>query len=262
MFRKIITMTALALTVALTLSVCTACKGRGGSNQPPLASGSVIVADDSIPDRAPNITGMVTGVAKVREGVTVLVEIPGKNNTYADGRVYVTVTNRTILEDADKKRLTGTAAILPGDMVSVWYSGNATGTTPEYAVAQGLRVTSNAVGQDEDLLLTIRLGDTEIMASPAEGEVTRTDVKPLLYGSYLIYTGEGVLHLGYGGTVKEIAANAVPLTAGETAHHLRTDASAMTCEVPANMTAGEYLVTVRMDDSDGADYYMFTLRVQ
>ena len=258
MIKRMIAVAALSLTTVLLLGFCTACKGKGESGQPPLASGSVIVADDSIPDRAPNITGVVTSVSKAREGVTVLVELPGKNNTYADGRVYVSVTGRTILQGADKQRLSGVGDIRPGDMVAVWYSGSSTGTSPEYAVAQGVRVTSHV----EDLLLTVRLGDTVVMTSPAEGEVTKTDIKPLLYGSYLIYTGEGALHLGLTGAVREIAAGAVPLTAGGSAHHLKADAASMTLEIPANMTAGDYLVTVKVDDSEGANYYLFTLSVQ
>lgn len=241
------------------ISVCASCSGEDNSGQPPLASGSVIVADESIPDRAPNITGVVTGVARVREGVTLLVEIPGKNNAYADGRVYVTVTSKTIVETDEKKRLDDAASIAPGDTVSVWYSGNSTGTSPEYAMAHGVRITSRV----EDMLLKIGLGDTVVMASPAEGEVTSTDIKPLLYGSYLIWTGEGRLHVDFTKKVTALSAVAMPLKASEeSSYHLKADTVGMTLEVPANITVGEYLVTLKVDYDEGADYYVFTLNVQ
>lgn len=256
--KKYITLMTFALSMALVLSLCAACSGQNHSDQPPLASGSVIVADDSIPDRAPNITGVVTGIADVREGVTMLVEIPGKNNTYADGRVYVTVTAKTIVQTNDKKPLEESHPIQPGDTVSVWYSGNSTGTSPEYAMAQGVRVTSRV----EDQLLTVKLGDATVMASPTEGDVTRTDIKPLLYGSYLIYPGEGNLYIGFPKAAIALSATALPLREGENGYHLKADPERMLLEVPANMTAGEYLVTLKIDYENGADYYMFTLNVQ
>lgn len=255
--RKYISFLSMALSLALLLSVCASCSGQDHSDQPPLASGSVIVADDSIPDRTPNITGVVTNVSRVREGAVILVELPGKNNTYADGRVYVTVTSRTVVESADKQRFDDPTGIAPGSTVSVWYSGSATGTSPEYAMAQGVRVTS----QVEDFLLTARLGGATVMASPVEGEVTSTDIKPLLYGSYLIYNGEGNLYLHFTKKVTALSANAIPLTSGEASYHLKADAESMTCEIPANMAKGEYTVTVNVDYDGGADYYMFTLNV-
>lgn len=256
--KKYISLFSLALLPALIISFCASCSGQNNSNQPPLASGSVIVADDSIPDRAPNITGVVTNVSCVREGIVMLVEIPGQNNTYADGRVYVTVSSKTIAERDNKQRFSDPKEITPGDTVSVWYSGSATGTSPEYAMAQGVRVTSRV----EDFLLTARLGDTTVMASPTEGEVTSTDIKPLLYGSYLIYTGEGNLYLDYTKKATALSATAIPLKSGESGYHFKADAESMTCEIPANMTSGEYAVTVKVDYEGGADYYLFTLRAQ
>lgn len=255
--RKYISYLSMALSLALLLSVCASCSGQDHSDQPPLASGSVIVADDSIPDRTPNITGVVTNVSYVREGTVMLVEIPGKNNTYADGRVYVTVTPHTVVESADKQRFDDPTDIAPGSTVSVWYSGSSTGTSPEYAMAQGVRVTS----QVKDFLLTAKLGGTTVMTSPTESEVTSSDIKPLLYGSYLIDTGEGNLYLNFTKKVTALTANAIPLKAGEASYHLKADAKNMTCEIPANMASGEYTVTVKVDYDGGADYYMFTLCV-
>ena len=255
--RKYMPFFSFALALALIVSVCASCSGQS-SGQPPLASGSVIVADDSIPDRTPNITGVVTSVAYVREGVTILVEIPGKNNTYADGRVYVTITSRTIVEAGGKKHLDDPQAISPGDTVSVWYYGTSTGTSPEYAMAQAIRVTSRV----EDLLLTVKLNDSTVMASPAEGEVTLTDIRPLLYGSYLIYGGEGNLHINFTKRAVALSANAVPLEPNGSSYHLKADAESMICEIPANIGKGEYNVTLKVDYEDGADYYVFTLSVR
>lgn len=249
---------SLALALALVISVCASCSDHNGSNQPPLASGSVIVADDSIPDRAPNIKGVVTSVTYVREGITMLVEVPGNNDAYADGGVYVTLTSRTVVETENKQRFKDYTAISPGDTVSVWYYGSSTTTSPEYAMAQGVRVTSRV----EDLLLTVRLNNTTIMASPAEADVTSTDIKPLLYGSYLVYTGEGNLYIDFTKKAMAVSGYAAALKEGGSSYHMKANAESMTCEIPANMAKGEYNVTLKVDYEDGADYYMFTLSIQ
>ena len=257
--KPTISLISLVLAATLLLSVCVSCRGEDTSGQPPLASGSVIVADDSIPDRAPNITGVVTAVTAVREGVTLLVEIPGKKNTYADERVYVTVTSHTIVETGDRHRLDDAASIAPGDTVSVWYTGSAAGTSPAYATAHGVRVTARV----EDMLLKLRLGGTEIMASPAENEVTATDIKPLLYGSYLVWPGEGTIHLSFPKKVTALSATATPLKIQtEGSYHLKTDAAGLLLEVPANLPSGESLVSLRVDYEEGTDYYMFLLHVR
>lgn len=246
------------LIAALIPIFSTACGSKTNNpDQPPLASGSVIVADDTIPDSSPNISGVVTGIAYVREGIVMLVEIPDKSNNYADGRVYVTVTSKTVIESENKTRYDSYNYITPGDTVSVWYSGNATGTSPEYAMARGVRVTA----QVEDLLLTVRHGDTTIMASPAEGEVTSTDIRPLLYGSYLIWSGEGNLHTRFAKKPKAVSASAVSIKSGETTFHFKSETEDV-LELPATMPQGEYTVTVKAEYEESADYYIFTLCIQ
>ena len=171
------------LTVAFIVSLTLICScGVGGDyDQPPLASNSVIVADDSIPEGvSPNITGVITSISEVRDGIMILVEIPDAKNTYSDNRYYVTVTAKTVAENNDKTRCSSYRELATGDTVSVWFTGGSTGTTPEYAVAQGVRITSKV----EDLLMTVKLGGNVIMASPTAGEVTSTDIKPLLCSSH------------------------------------------------------------------------------
>ncbi len=247
------------LTAALVLLSVTACGSRK-SDQPPLASGSVIVADDSIPDVAPNISGVVTSMTRVRDGVTLLVEIPGKNNSYMGDKVYVTATSKTVVESESKTRYDDPEQIIPGDTVSVWYSGSSTGTTPAYAMAQGVRVTS----QVEDLLLTVRHGETTVMASPAEGEVTSSDIHPLFYGSYLVSHGEGNLFLYFAKKPMKISATAVSASSKEdaTPYHFKSDDSSLTAEIPANLPQGDYTVTVKAEYEDSADYYIFTLSIR
>ena len=69
----------LIITAALLSAMTLLCACAGGVNdpvQPPLASNSVIVADDSIPDGiSPNITGVITSISEVRDGIMILVEI-------------------------------------------------------------------------------------------------------------------------------------------------------------------------------------------
>ncbi len=247
------------LTLALVLIPLTAC-GNHTSDQPPLASGSVIVADDSIPDVAPNISGVVTGMTRVRDGVTLLVEIPGQNNSYMGEKVYVTATSKTVVESERKTRYDDPEQIIPGDTVSVWYTGSSTGTSPEYAMAQGIRVTSRV----EDLLLTIRHGETTVMASPAEGEVTSSDIHPLFYGSYLISRGEGDLFMYFAKKPVRIGATAVSASSKEDAatYHFKTYNSSLTAEIPANLAPGDYTVTVKAEYEDSADYYIFTLSIR
>ncbi len=250
---------ATVLTATLVLLSVTAC-GSHQSGQPPLASGSVIVADDSIPDVAPNISGVVTSMTRVRDGVTMLVEIPGKNNSYMGDKVYVSVTSKTVIESENKTRYDNPEQIIPGDTVSVWYSGQSTGTTPAYAMAQGVRVTS----QVEDLLLTVRHGETTVMASPAEGEVTSSDIHPLFYGSYLISHGEGNLFMYFAKQPIKVSATAISASVKEdtATYHFKIDNRNLTAEIPANLSQGEYIVTVKAEYEDNADYYIYTLSIQ
>lgn len=254
--KKLLMLTAAALAALTLLCAC----GTDGNDpsQPPLASNSVIVADDSIPDGiSPNITGVVTSISEVREGMVMLVEVPDAKKTYGDNRVYVTVTGKTVLEAQDKTRYQSYSQISPGDTVSVWFTGISTGTTPEYAVAQGVRVTSRV----EDQLMTVRHHDSVIMASPTAGEVTSGDYKPLLYGSYLITDGNGTLCTGFVKKPVNIVAYAVSAQSGET-FYLSGDGSIDELELPGTLTDGEYTVTVKAEFEDSSDYFVFTLSVR
>ena len=261
--KRAAVLTAAILTAAALLSSCmTACSSGTQTPQPPLASGSVIVADDTIPDSVPNMVGVVTSVTEVRDGCTLLVEVPGKNNSYTDGRVYVSVTSKTLVESAENVRFDTPGRILPGDTVSVWYSGRSTGTTPEYAVAQGILITA----RNTDLLLAVRHGTTTVMASPGSGEeVTASDVKPLLYGSYLLSHGEGFIYLQMTPRPARIRVSAIPMGSGSgsagTVYHLSADVGTMTAEIPANMPPGDYIVHVHTENADNADDFIFILSV-
>lgn len=253
---------SLLLASMLFLTLFTTACSDNDTSQPPLASGSVIVADDSIPDISPNISGIVTNISYVREGITLLIEIPEQNKNSAEGKVYVSVTSKTVVEDKDKKRYANINEIMPGDTVSVWFSGNSTGTSPEYAVAQGIRVMSHM----EELLLSVRLSDSVIMASPAEGEVTSTDLSPSLYGSYLITFGEGDLQLSFIKVPTNFTVSAISTVTNENGqnsiYHFKCDIESSSCEIPSNMESGEYIVSVKAEYSEGADYYIFTLCAQ
>ncbi len=254
--KKLLTITAAALTVMTVLCAC----GTNGNdpNQPPLASNSVIVADDSIPEGiSPNITGVVTMISEAREGMVMLVEIPDAKKTFADNRVYVAVTSKTVIEDKNKTRFDSYVQIEPGDTVSVWLTGRSTGTTPEYAVAQGVRITSKV----EDQLMTVRYGESVIMASPTAGEVTSSDIRPLLYGSYLIADGSGNLCLGFAGKPVNIVAYADSLQSDET-FYLSNTGSVDELEIPGTLKSGEYTVTVKAEMEDSVDYYLFTLSIR
>lgn len=245
-----------ALIVSLTL-ICSCGVGRD-SDQPPLASNSVIVADDSIPEGvSPNITGVITSISEVRDGIMILVEIPDAKNTYSDNRYYVTVTAKTVAENNDKTRCSSYRELATGDTVSVWFTGGSTGTTPEYAVAQGVRITSKV----EDLLMTVKLGGNVIMASPTAGEVTSTDIKPLLYGSYLIADGSSneILSLYFAKAPVNVTAYAVSAENGETVY---LTGSTSELELPGTLKEGEYTVTVKAESNDSADYYIFVLSVR
>ena len=185
----------------------------------------------------------------------ILVEIPDAKKTYSDNRYYVTVTGRTIVENKDKTRCESIRVLTPGDAVSVWFTGSSTGTTPNYAVAQGVRITSKV----DDLLMTVRHGDNIIMASPSAGEVTSTDIKPLLYGSYLITDGNGSISLGFAEAPVSVTASALSAESGETVY-LRGSVSEL--ELPGTIRTGEYTVTVKAESECGDDYYMFILSVR
>ncbi len=254
--KRFLAFTAAAL-AAMTL-LCACAGSDNGDLQPPLASNSVIVADDSIPEGiSPNITGLVTSISEVHEGIVILVEIPDSKNKYTDNRVYVTVTTKTIVESIDKTRCESFREILPGDTVSVWFTGTASGTTPGYAVAQGVRVTAKV----EELMMTVSHGESRIMASPAAGEITSSDVRPVLYGSYLISDGSGTLFLGFAKEPVGISASAVSAQSGETIF-LAEASKTPELDLPGTLTAGDYTVTVKADYEDSADYYMFTLSVR
>lgn len=250
--------TWLKTVVLLTLLslLCSCASGNNDPDQPPLASNSVIVADDSIPEGiSPNITGVVTSITEVREGISVLVEIPDTKNTFSDNRYYVTLTGKTVVENADKTRCQDIHELAAGDTVSVWFTGGSTGTTPEYAVAHGVRITSRV----DDLLMTVRQGESIIMASPTAGEVTSTDVRPLLYGSYIITDGNTSLTLGFATAPVNVTASAVSSENGETVY---LTGSVNELELPGTMKPGEYTVTVRAEGAESADYYLFILSVR
>ncbi len=252
--RRMLIITAVLLS-AMTL-LCACADGVNDPDQPPLASNSVIVADDTIPDGiSPNITGVVTSISEVRDGIMILVEIPDAKNNYSDNRYYVTVTAKTVLENKDKARCKSYRELTPGDTVSVWFTGGSTGTMPDYAVAQGVRITSKV----DDLLMTVRHGESVIMASPTAGEVTSTDIKPLLYGSYLITDGNGSLALSFAKAPLNVTASAVSAENGETVY-LTGDTNEL--ELPGTVKDGEYTVTVKADSEGGADYYIFILSVR
>ena len=249
----------LTVTLLFAIALLCACSVRGNDpDQPPLASNSVIVADDSIPEGiSPNITGVVTSISEVRDGIMILVEIPDAKNNYSDNRYFVTVTGKTVMEKKDKTRCESCRELTPGDTVSVWFTGCSTGTTPEYAVAQGIRITSKV----DDLLMTVRHGESVIMASPTAGEVTSTDLKPLLYGSYLITDGNGSLTLGFAKDPVSVTASAVSNQNGETVY-FSGNSGTNELELPGKMKDGEYTVTVKADSNDSADYYIFVLSVR
>ena len=256
--KKTVLFTAAVLT-AITL-LCSCGYGRKDPDQPPLASNSVIVADDSIPDGvSPNINGVITGISEVREGIMLLVEIPDTKNNYSENMFYVTVTKSTVVENAEKKRCEDYRALTPGDTVSVWFTGISTGTTPEFAVAHGIRVTAKV----DDLLMTVRLGGSVIMASPTAGEITSTDINPLLYGSYLIsdVNSSGMLTLSFAKEPQTVTAYATSLENGETIY-LANDGNICELELPGTLKAGEYTVTVKAESEDSADYYNFVLSVR
>lgn len=249
------------ITAAILIAFSLLCSCAGGGNeseQPPLASNSVIVADDSIPEGiSPNITGVVTSISEVRDGITILVEIPDAGNMYSDNRYYVTVTGKTVVEQSDKTRCESIRELTAGDTVSVWFTGSSTGTSPDYAVAQGVRITSKI----DDLLMTVNHGKTVIMASPTAGEVTSTDIKPLLYGSYLVTDGNGTLALGFAKTPVRVTAAAVSNQNGDTVY-FPSSGNLSELELPGTLTEGEYTVTVKAEGDDSADYYIFILSVR
>ena len=246
-----------ALLIAITI-VCSCGSGEKDPNQPPLASNSVIVADDSIPEgTSPNITGVITSISEVRDGISVLVEIPDAKNSYTDNRYYVTVTGKTVVENSNRIRCESYRELAPGDTVSVWFTGGSTGTTPEYAVAQGVRITSKV----DDLLMTVRHGESVIMASPTAGEVTSTDIMPLLYGSYLITDGNGSLLLDFANAPASVTASAESNENGETVY-LTLSGGVNELELPGTLKEGEYTVTVKAEGDDSADYYLFILSVR
>ena len=254
--KRLLALTAAALAVMTLLCACG--NNDGGNIQPPLASNSVIVADDSIPEGiSPDITGVVTGISEVREGIVILVEFPDSKSKYAENSVYVTLTSRTIVESADKIRCESFREINPGDTVSVWFTGISTGTTPGYAVAQGIRVTAKV----DELMMTVSYGGNRIMASPAGGEVTSSDIRPVLYGSYLITDGSGSLFLGFAKEPAGISASAVSAVSGETIF-LADAAKTNELELPGTLTTGDYTVTVKVDYEDRTDFFMFTLSVR
>ena len=254
--KKIIAVTAAAL-VFMTL-LCACGENNPDDIQPPLASNSVIIADDSIPEGiSPNITGIVTSISEGREGVVILVEIPDAGSKFSDSRIYVTITSKTIVESDDKSRYDNFREINPGDTVSVWFTGISTGTSPGYAVAQGVRVTSKI----NELKMTVRHGENVIMASPSAGEITSSDIRPVLYGSYIISDGSGSLFLSFAKEPVSVSASAVSTQTGETIF-IAENSKTTELDLPGTLTAGEYTVTVKADYDSSADYYMFVLSVR
>ncbi len=254
--KRFLIFTAAIITALSLFSSCAV--GDSYSDQPPLASNSVIVADDSIPEGiSPNITGIISSISEVRDGIMMLVEIPDAKNHYSDNNFFVTVTGKTVVENKDKVRCKSYRELTPGDTVSVWFTGGTTGTTPEYAVAQGVRITSRV----DDLLMTVSHTGSIIMASPTAGEVTSTDIKPLLYGSYLITDGNGSITLGFVRKPLSVTASAVSTQNGETIYLSYLEGT-NELELPGTLKDGEYAVTVKAESEDGADYYIFIISVR
>lgn len=258
----------LAVFLALMLIFTVGCSDDGDS-QPPLASGSVIITDDVIPDVAPNISGTVTRIASVREGLTLLVEIPDSNKNSAEGKFYVTVTSSTVIEDKDKKTYDDIKKITVGDTVSVWFSGDATNTSPTYAVARGVRIMSHT----SDRVLLIKANASTAMASPIESEVSSSDIKPLHYGSYVTASAEGKVLLRF----SEVPINfsvSIPTLDTKAESELVADADKVqcmplecsiedySCTVPADLESGEYIAEVRAEYLNETDYYIFLLCVE
>ena len=147
-----------------------------------------------------------------------------------------------------------TAAI---EQKEVWFTGISTGTSPGYAVAQGVRVTSKI----NELKMTVRHGENVIMASPSAGEITSSDIRPVLYGSYIISDGSGSLFLSFAKEPVSVSASAVSTQTGETIF-IAENSKTTELDLPGTLTAGEYTVTVKADYDSSADYYMFVLSVR
>lgn len=257
---------ALLLAVML-IFTASSCSGNE-TDQPPLASNSVIVTDDSIPDVAPNLSGMVTSITYDREGLNMLIE-PSENTTNSpEDKVYVFVSSKTRVENHDREKYEDFNDIKLGDTVSVWYSGSSTGTTPAYAVASGVRVQSWSFDYN---VVSVKLSNSIILASPVQSAVSSSDIKPQFYGSYLVAHPGSKLQLDFvdtwpnGFSVSLIPAN----TAGENAEEGSTPDTISfdygmhdrVCTLPTDLAEGEYIVEINVLYGAPA-YYIFTLRIQ
>ncbi len=253
----------LAVMFMFTLPSCS----DNDTDQPPLASNSVIVTDDSIPDVAPNLSGTVTSITYNREGLNMLIE-PSENSTNSpDGKVYVFVSSKTRVEDGNREKYEDINDIKLGSTVSVWYSGNATGTSPAYAVASGVRVQSWSF---EYNVVSVKLNNSIILASPIQSVVSSSDIKPQFYGSYLVAQPGSKLEFDFADTLPDqfsvslIPANTAASAEEETESNTVSfdcDMHDRTCTLPEDLAAGEYIVEINVL-YDEPTYYIFTLRVQ
>ncbi len=249
------------LLATMIIFTASSCSDVDNTDQPPLASNSVIVTDDSIPDVAPNLSGMVTNISYVREGMTMLLETSGKNNNSPEGKVYVSVTSRTIVENSAKEKYTSFNDIKLGDTLSVWYLGNSTATTPMYAVASGVRVMSSV-----DSLLSVKLNNSVIMATSVESLVSNSDITTQLYGSYMVAEAGGRLEFDFVNTSPlHYAVKLVPTNKElrETNTILFDFGREMIHTLPQDIAEGEYIAEVTAVYSEAqSNYYIFTLCVQ
>lgn len=262
--RKYLTL-LLAAMLIFTASSC----AKGDTDQPPLASNSVIVTDDSIPDVAPNLSGTVTSITYNREGLNMLIE-PSENSTNSpEGKVHVFVSSKTRVEDGNHEKYENFNDIKLGSTVSVWYAGNATTTAPAYAVASGVRVQSWSF---EYNIVSVKLNNSIILASPVQSAVSSSDINPQFYGSYLIAQPCDKMEFNFTDTLpNEFSVRLIPtITAadknadeGSTPDTISFDyvINDRVCTLPDDLPKGEYIVEINVFYG-APTYYIFTLRVQ
>lgn len=259
----------LTLLLAAMLVFSASSCSNGDTDQPPLASNSVIVTDDSIPDVAPNISGTVTSITYDREGLNMLIEPSEKSTNSPENKVYVFVSSKTRVEDVNREKYENLNEIKLGSTVSVWYSGNAAGTSPAYAVASGVRVQS---GSFEHNAVSVKLNNSIILASNVQSAVSSSDIKPQFYGSYLVAQPGSMLEFDFADTwpnefsVSLIPTNAATSQNAEEGAELNTVSfnygmNDRVCTLPDNLAKGEYIVEINLL-YDTPSYYIFTLRVQ
>jgi len=96
-----------------------------------------------MPDTIPDITGTITTITPTEPGnnkkrVQMLVEAD-QNSTAALKQASITVTDDTLVEDADGKRLKA-GQLKQGQKVDVWFEGAVRESMPVQATAKAVRV--------------------------------------------------------------------------------------------------------------------------